>query len=218
MKKILVVEDDRHLNTGIAMALQGGTLTLDSAYDVSEAWDCLNRVAKETGEGYDLVILDVNLPDGSGLDLLMKLRNRSSIPVILLTANDMEADIVGNLPTEKVADKGFRRPGLEGPLGALFPSVCEGVGAGVPQGRDAPVQLQHEGCELGQRVEGVDERVAALTERDSGKVRRHEKVPPVVLVVLGTIDETDVGECQKGMGPRPGEGGGGDAEADELRG
>ncbi|MGN1143548.1 MAG: response regulator transcription factor [Anaerovoracaceae bacterium] len=97
MKKILVVEDDRHLNTGIAMALQGGTLTLDSAYDVSEAWDCLNRVAKETGEGYDLVILDVNLPDGSGLDLLMKLRNRSSVPVILLTANDMETDIVTGL-------------------------------------------------------------------------------------------------------------------------
>ena len=97
MKKILVVEDDRHLNTGIVMALQGGTLSLDSAYDVSEAWGCLNREAEGTGEGYDLVILDVNLPDGSGLDLLMKLRNRSSVPVILLTANDMETDIVTGL-------------------------------------------------------------------------------------------------------------------------
>ena len=45
----------------------------------------------------DLVILDVNLPDGSGLDLLMKLRSRSSVPVILLTANDMETDIVTGL-------------------------------------------------------------------------------------------------------------------------
>ena len=97
MKRILVVEDDRHLNTGIIMALQNGGMMLNSAYAVSEAWDCLNRVAKETGEGYDLVILDVNLPDGSGLDLLMKLRSRSSVPVILLTANDMEADIVTGL-------------------------------------------------------------------------------------------------------------------------
>ncbi len=97
MKRILIVEDDRHLNTGIVMALQGGGMMLDSAFTISEAWDCLNRETEGTGEGYNLVILDVNLPDGSGLDLLMKLRNRSSVPVILLTANDMETDIVTGL-------------------------------------------------------------------------------------------------------------------------
>ena len=43
MKKIMIVEDDSHLNTGIVMALQGGSLTLDSAFTISEAWDCLNR-------------------------------------------------------------------------------------------------------------------------------------------------------------------------------
>lgn len=71
MKKILIVEDDSHLNTGIVMALQGGSLTLDSAFTISEAWDCLNRETEGTGEGYNLVIL--------------------------LTANDMETDIVTGL-------------------------------------------------------------------------------------------------------------------------
>ena len=47
------------------------------------------------GGDFDLLILDVNLPDGSGLDLLREVRRcHSSVPVILLTANDLETDIV----------------------------------------------------------------------------------------------------------------------------
>ena len=46
---------------------------------------------------FDLLILDVNLPDGSGLELLTQLRKSRDVPVILLTANDMEMDIVTGL-------------------------------------------------------------------------------------------------------------------------
>ena len=45
----------------------------------------------------DLLILDVNLPDGSGFDLLQEIRRTSDLPVILLTANDLEMDIVSGL-------------------------------------------------------------------------------------------------------------------------
>ncbi len=45
----------------------------------------------------DLIILDINLPDGSGFDLLKKIRRDSSVPVIILTANDLETDEVTGL-------------------------------------------------------------------------------------------------------------------------
>lgn len=46
---------------------------------------------------FDLLILDLNLPDGNGLDLLSRLRDRSALPVLILTANDLEMDQVTGL-------------------------------------------------------------------------------------------------------------------------
>lgn len=61
------------------------------------------------GKDFDLLILDVNLPDGSGLDLLRDVRHcHSSVPVILLTANDLETDIVVGL--ESGADDYITKP------------------------------------------------------------------------------------------------------------
>ena len=60
-------------------------------------------------ERFSLLILDVNLPDGSGLELLKQLRQRGdSVPVILLTANDLEVDIVAGL--ELGADDYITKP------------------------------------------------------------------------------------------------------------
>ena len=49
------------------------------------------------GDPTDLIVLDINLPDGSGFDFLRKLRRTSSVPVIILTANDLETDEVTGL-------------------------------------------------------------------------------------------------------------------------
>ena len=57
---------------------------------------------------YDLLILDINLPDGSGLELLREVRQASRVPVILLTANDLEMDIVTGL--ESGADDYITKP------------------------------------------------------------------------------------------------------------
>lgn len=57
---------------------------------------------------YDLMILDINLPDGNGLDFLKELRKTSAMPVILLTANDLETDIVTGL--ESGADDYVTKP------------------------------------------------------------------------------------------------------------
>lgn len=88
--KILIVEDDRTLNNGIALSLNNDD-TLQ-AFCIEEAERLLNR-------NIDLIILDINLPDGSGLDFCRKVRQTSKVPIIFLTANDMEIDIVTGLET-----------------------------------------------------------------------------------------------------------------------
>ena len=64
MTRILILEDDPALCRGIAMALTGPEQTAVQAESVARAWELLNR------ESFSLLILDINLPDGSGLDLL----------------------------------------------------------------------------------------------------------------------------------------------------
>lgn len=93
VKNILIIEDDIALSNGILLALKSDIFTFSQAYDLAAA---KNKMAQES---YDLVILDINLPDGSGLDFLSKIRKSSAIPVIVLTANDMETDIVAGLET-----------------------------------------------------------------------------------------------------------------------
>lgn len=87
MERLLILEDDLALGEGVRLALQGDDRpgrTLAQA-----------RQALEEAGPFALLILDVNLPDGSGLSLLEEVKGR--VPVILLTANDLETDIVAGL-------------------------------------------------------------------------------------------------------------------------
>ena len=88
MMTILIVEDDKPLNDGIALSLNEAKSL--QAYNLKEARTLLN-------DAVDLIILDINLPDGSGLDFCREIRTFSSLPIIFLTANDMELDIVAGL-------------------------------------------------------------------------------------------------------------------------
>lgn len=88
MKTILIVENDISLNKGIMLTLARDGIAIRQAYDLAAA----NKLLLE--EPIDLIILDVNLPDGSGLDFCEQVRRRSRVPIIFLTANDLEADIV----------------------------------------------------------------------------------------------------------------------------
>ncbi len=90
MKKILIVEDDSKLNDGIKLALRSEFLCLQ-AFSLQSASDIYKQ------QSIDLMILDVNLPDGNGIDFMTEIRKTDTVPIILLTANKMEMDIVSGL-------------------------------------------------------------------------------------------------------------------------
>lgn len=102
MRNLLLLEDDAALGQGIRLALGGGDISVTLCSALGQGRQAL------TSTDFDLLILDVNLPDGSGLDLLREVRKTSTVPIILLTANDMETDIVVGL--ESGADDYITKP------------------------------------------------------------------------------------------------------------
>lgn len=91
MSKILLLEDDLSLVNGLTVAFQKEHYDLDIARTISEADILLSK------NKYDLLILDVSLPDGSGFEICKKVRQASNIPIIFLTASDEEINIITGL-------------------------------------------------------------------------------------------------------------------------
>lgn len=88
MKKILVVEDDWALNRGICHALSKENYETISARSLEEAGDLFAR------NEVDLILLDVNLPDGEGFSFCKKVKEQRNLPVLFLTARDLEEDVL----------------------------------------------------------------------------------------------------------------------------
>jgi len=100
---ILIVEDDIELNRGLCSAFKSDGRTVVSVSSINDAREQLS-VSRPS-----LVLLDINLPDGTGTGLLKKIRAVSTdLPVILLTANDTDADVVSGL--EAGADDYITKP------------------------------------------------------------------------------------------------------------
>ena len=91
MKRIFLVEDDLSLINGLSFVIKKQGYELDVARTSCEA-DTIWADGK-----YDLVILDVSLPDGSGFDICRTIRQISKVPIIFLTAADEETDIIMGL-------------------------------------------------------------------------------------------------------------------------
>ena len=86
--EILIVEDDEKLNNGIRLALKNESYTFSQCRTLKDAREVL-RTRKVA-----LILLDVNLPDGNGIDFVREVRAKSQTPVLLITVNNMELDIV----------------------------------------------------------------------------------------------------------------------------
>ena len=91
MSTILIVEDDKMLNQGISFNFQMDGFNVMSAFTLKEAGEKLDK------ENIDIIILDCNLPDGSGFDFCKNIREKYTKPIIFLTACDTELDIITGL-------------------------------------------------------------------------------------------------------------------------
>lgn len=101
LKNILLIEDDVALSNGVRLALQNPDYNILQCFTLKEA-------KQIDMSAITLVILDINLPDGNGLEYLTELRETRNTQVILLTANDLETDIVTGL--ELGADDYITKP------------------------------------------------------------------------------------------------------------
>lgn len=101
LRNILLIEDDVSLSNGVKLALQSPDNTIIQCFNIKEA-------RQVDTASVSLIVLDINLPDGNGLDYLQELKIRYNVPIILLTANDMETDIVTGL--ELGADDYITKP------------------------------------------------------------------------------------------------------------
>ena len=127
MQQILIVEDDTTLNSGLCKALREDGRRIVSCENIAEARDQLWL------DTVSLVILDVNLPDGSGLTMLREIKTRDpKLPVILLTANDTDRDIVTGL--EQGADDYITKPFSLSVLRARVNTQLRKVQHSVPDG------------------------------------------------------------------------------------
>lgn len=91
MNRILLLEDDLSLISGLSFAFKKQGYETDIARTLSEA-DALWADGK-----YDLLVLDVSLPDGSGFTFCKKVRVTSKVPIIFLTASNEETSIIMGL-------------------------------------------------------------------------------------------------------------------------
>lgn len=91
MSRILLLEDDLSLMNGLSFAFKKQGFDLYAARTIKEA-DALWADGK-----YDLLVLDVSLPDGSGFEFCKRVRLVSKVPIIFLTASDEEMNIIMGL-------------------------------------------------------------------------------------------------------------------------
>ena len=88
MKRILIIEDDGAIRTGLCRSLSSDTMEAAGAEDLASA---RRRLAAER---FDLLLLDCNLPDGNGVDFCRELTQSMTLPVVFLTVRDSELDEV----------------------------------------------------------------------------------------------------------------------------
>ncbi len=88
MARILVVDDDGHIRQVVRFALEQAGFQVVEAGDAAQAWSQFSRSSP------DLVVLDILMPEGDGLDVCRRIRAKSDIPIIFLSSKDTELDRV----------------------------------------------------------------------------------------------------------------------------
>lgn len=137
MKRLLLVEDDETIITGLkyALELEGFEVFVSSLVETA--------LKLSSEYHFDLFVLDINLPDGSGLDLCQQLRKKYPIPIIFLTASDAETNVVMGLDlgADDYITKPFRLRELIGRIKAVLRRYEGQVASSIEFG-DIVIQVQ----------------------------------------------------------------------------
>jgi two-component system OmpR family response regulator len=186
--RLLVVEDDVSLAEGLVTTLTQAGYQVDCAGSVAEATLRLER------QEFSLVILDLGLPDGDGIDILRALRRRKQVtPVLILSARDAVGERIRGLDhgADDYLTKPFALTELEARVRALIRRSHGVIGSEVTCGR---LTLDPQG-----RVASVDGRIVDLSAREYGVLEclilRQGKVVSKEQMVQHLCDwDQDIGE------------------------
>ena len=187
--RILVVDDEPAIRESVVYALRrDGFATREAATlrEASAGW-----------EDADFVILDLMLPDGSGVDFLVRVRARSSIPILVLTSRDAETDRVVGL--ELGADDYVSKPFSPREIVARVRAILRRATGAAPTPSDDPV-LGPGGLRLdrGRREAALGDRPLALSRTEFDLLAAFLDAPGLVLTRSQLLDrawsESVVGE------------------------
>jgi len=143
--KILIVDDEQAIADTLLYALSANGFEADSCQLGGEA------VARATSGGYDLIILDVGLPDMSGFDVCREVRRSSDVPILFLTARAEEVDrIVGlELGADDYVSKPFSPRELVSRVRAILRRAKNHESGHPPTAASAPTfQVDREGLRI----------------------------------------------------------------------
>ena len=155
---ILVIEDDQRLNRLLRRLLEEDRHVVETAFDARDGFELALL------PGLDAIVLDVGLPDGSGLDLARQLRRRGAqVPILMLTARDTVGDRVLGLDAgaDDYLVKPFAYDELAARLRALARRPAVRPGGGPSHLVNGSIVLDE-----GLRLVTVDERPVELSPRE----------------------------------------------------
>jgi two-component system, OmpR family, response regulator RegX3 len=157
-RTILMVEDEESITVPLAEALEREGFDTQVSGTVSEALELTERALP------DLVLLDVMLPDGSGYDVCRRLRERSRVPIIMLTARGEETDRIVGL--ELGADDYVVKPFSAREVAARIRAVLRRADAEGSAGRDGPLEVGPVQLDPDRRSASVEGQQLELTRKE----------------------------------------------------
>jgi two-component system, OmpR family, response regulator RegX3 len=157
-RTILMVEDEESITVPLAEALEREGFDTKVSGTVREALELTERALP------DLVLLDVMLPDGSGYDVCRRLRERSRVPIIMLTARGEETDRIVGL--ELGADDYVVKPFSAREVAARIRAVLRRADAEGSAGRDGPLEVGPVQLDPDRRSASVEGQQLELTRKE----------------------------------------------------
>lgn len=178
MNHLLLIEDDTSLIDGLCYSLKKNGFMVDTAQTAARAYECLET------EEYDLILLDITLPDGNGLDVCRWVRARGSlVPVIFLTALDEEVNIIRGL--DEGGDDYITKPFRLGELCSRIRALLRRAGkpgseaAAVLKSGGLSIDLLGSRASLGGRsleLTGAEYRLLCLLVQNTGRIVTRERI------------------------------------------